>query len=72
MKIIGICGSPRIGGNTEIMVKEALRGAKEEGVQTELIHLGKAKLEFCDGCLICEEIGKCQIDDGVNEINEKP
>ena len=71
MKIIGICGSPRVGGNTEIMVKKTLRGAKEVGAKIELIHLGKINLEFCDGCLSCDETGECHLIDGMTQIYGK-
>lgn len=70
MKIVGICGSPRKGGNTEIMVREALRGAKEGGAETELIRVGELKIEFCDGCLRCEENG-CSIEDDMVWVNQK-
>ena len=39
MKIVGICGSPRRGGNTEILLKEALRGASEGGAEVEEVFL---------------------------------
>jgi multimeric flavodoxin WrbA len=70
MKIIGIVGSPRK-GNTEIMVSAALDEAKKAGAETEIILLRELKLEMCDGCLQCDETGKCHIDDGMNEVNEK-
>ncbi len=70
IKIIGIVGSPRK-GNTESMVRAALDGAKEAGVETEIILLRELKLEMCGGCLVCDETGTCHFDDGMNEINEK-
>lgn len=70
IKIIGIVGSPRK-GNTEIMVRKALEGAKEAGAETQIILLRELQLETCDGCLQCDESGKCHFDDGMNEINEK-
>jgi hypothetical protein len=39
VKLLGIVGSPRKGGNTEIVMKEALKAAMQEGAETELIHL---------------------------------
>ena len=69
-KIIGIVGSPRK-GNTEIMVRAALEGVREAGAETEIILLRELELEMCDGCLQCDETGKCHFDDGMNEINEK-
>jgi multimeric flavodoxin WrbA len=70
MRIIGIAGSPRK-GNTEVMVRAALEGAREAGAETEIILLSELKLEMCDGCLQCDEIGKCHLDDNMNEINER-
>ena len=35
MKILGICGSPRRGGNMEVLLKEALKGAHEAGAEVE-------------------------------------
>jgi multimeric flavodoxin WrbA len=70
MKIIGICGSPRK-GNTETLLNEALKGAKENGIDTELILLRDKNVELCDGCLICERTGKCHIDDDMQEIYKK-
>lgn len=70
IKIIGIVGSPRK-GNTETMVRESLKSAKKEGAETEIILVRDLKLEMCDGCLQCDETGKCHFEDGMNEINEK-
>jgi multimeric flavodoxin WrbA len=69
MKIIGICGSPRK-GNTETLLKEALNKVEEMGLDTELILLRNKKIEFCDGCLICNTTGQCHIDDGMQKIYE--
>ncbi|MCL4458439.1 MAG: flavodoxin family protein [Chloroflexi bacterium] len=49
VKILGICGSPRRGGNTEILVKEALKAAEEiPGVESEFLALAEMKIE--GGC----------------------
>ncbi len=36
VKLLGIVGSPRRGGNTEFMMREALKAAEQEGAETEL------------------------------------
>jgi len=46
MKVIGVVCSPRKGGNTEILISEALKGAESEGADTELITLAGKKIEF--------------------------
>lgn len=71
MKIIGICGSPRKKSNSIRMVEEVLRGAKEVGAEVEAIKIADLNLVYCDGCLVCDETGRCHIEDGLNEINEK-
>jgi len=63
MKILGIVCSPRKMGNTEILVKEALVGARESGATAELISVRGKNLQPCDGCLSCRKTGKCHIKD---------
>lgn len=71
VKLLGIIGSPRKDGNTEIMMKEALKAGEQEGAETELIHLVDFNLKPCDGCRICFETKKCVIEDDVEKIFEK-
>ncbi len=71
VKIIGICGSPRKGGNSEILLKEALKGAEEVGAETEIIFLREKKIEMCDGCCECDTTKKCHLQDDMEEIIKK-
>ena len=71
MKVLGIVCSPRIGGNTEILVNEALASAKASGAEVELITLAQKNISFCDGCLVCEKTAKCKIKDDMKEIYSK-
>ena len=68
MLVVGVCGSPRKEGNTEIMLKEALKGAKEEGAEAELIQLAEKHIEYCLGCDDCKY--PCKIRDDMDEIYE--
>ncbi len=68
MKVIGIVCSPRKGGNTEVLVQEALTGAKASGAETELLTTWGKDITPCDGCLSCEKTGECHIKDDVPEI----
>lgn len=63
-KVIGIVGSPHKNGNTETLMKEALRAISEEGVETELIPLHDKKVGPCQGhgSDVCEN-GCVQKDD---------
>ncbi len=69
MKVLAICGSPRK-GNTETMLKEVLRGARDAGAETELVLLREKKINYCTGCEKCKD-GDCIFDDDMNEILEK-
>ena len=71
MKIIGIVGSARKGGNTEILTKIALEAAEAEGAETELITLSGKEIKPCDACLACRQLGKCRIEDDLPPIFEK-
>ncbi len=39
MKMIAVNGSPRKNGNTAVLLENALRGARENGAETRLVHL---------------------------------
>lgn len=71
MKIIGIVGSARSGGNTEILTRIALEEIAKEGVETELVSLAGKKIEPCDGCRGCAETGKCHFKDDFQGIFRK-
>lgn len=69
MKVIAICGSPRRNGNTEIMLKETLKGAQKEGVKTDLIQLSGKNIKYCLGCDGCKY--PCRIRDDMDKIYKK-
>jgi len=68
VKLFGNVGSPRKGGNTEIVMMEALKAGEQEGAETELIRLVDFSLEPCDGCRSCFETKSCVIKDDVEKI----
>jgi multimeric flavodoxin WrbA len=72
MKILGLNGSERKLGNTEILVKEALMGAEEEGAQIEMLRLTDYKILPCDGLAPCV-FGNtgCNLKDDFNFIMDK-
>ena len=72
MKILGLNGSERKLGNTEILVKEALMGAEEEGAQVEMLRLTDYKVLPCDGLAPCV-FGNtgCNLKDDFNFIVDK-
>ncbi len=71
MKILGLSCSPRRQGNTEILLAEALEGAKQEGAEVELYSVVGKDIQPCDGCRACNETGECHIKDDMQEIYSK-
>jgi multimeric flavodoxin WrbA len=53
MKVLGISGSPRSGGNTELLIQTALKEFESEGMETEFVSLAKRQILPCDGCAGC-------------------
>ncbi len=71
MRILGICGSPRKGGNTEVLLKEALRGAEEAGAKVEVLFLRDKSISPCLEIYGCKEDGRCVIEDDFQGVAEK-
>ena len=71
MKILGIVCSARKGGNTEIMVKEALDSAIETGAQVELLSVAGKNIAPCDGCGSCAKTGICHLQDDMQSIYQQ-
>lgn len=63
MKALAIVGSPRKGGNTEILTRHTLKAIEEEGLETELISLAYLDIKPCTACKVCEKEESCPIDD---------
>ena len=68
MKALGIVGSPRKGGNTELLMAHTLKTIAEEGIETELISLAGKDIRPCTACMACRGNEKCSIDDDLLPI----
>lgn len=74
MKVVGINGSPRKGGNTSILIQAALDELEKQGIETEFVQLGGKKIRGCMACQKCWENKdkRCAVDkDFFNECMEK-
>jgi multimeric flavodoxin WrbA len=58
-RVLGIVGSPRRKGNTEILVEEVLRGANEAGAAVDKVILCELDIAPCDACDSCVDTGEC-------------
>jgi multimeric flavodoxin WrbA len=73
MKVIAINGSPRRGGNTEILLKHVLDTLEAESWRTQYRQIGGKPVRGCTACMKCVEKrnGRCAVDDPVNEYLEQ-
>lgn len=71
MKVLLINGSPNEKGCTYTALSEVAKTLNEEGIETEIFHIGKRAIAGCLGCHQCERLGKCVFDDVVNKCLEK-
>ena len=71
MKVLGLVCSPRKGGNTEILVREALAGAGRKGAETELYLVEDKDIRPCTACEACVPEGICATDDDMQGLYEK-
>jgi len=70
-QVLGISGSPRRNGNTELLIREFMRGAEAGGHKTELIILSELKISPCTSCGSCQKTGKCIIIDDMQAMHKK-
>ena len=68
MKVLGIYGSSRKGGNSDMLLDEALRGARSAGGDISAIYVRDMKISGCLNCGGCDKTGQCVIDDGMQEL----
>ena len=70
-KVLVISPSPRNNSNSEILARQAAKGAEDAGHDVEFITLKDKTLNFCKGCLACQKTMRCVIRDDASEICEK-
>lgn len=71
MKVLMINGSPHVKGNTRIALDEMVNIFEEQGIETEIVHVGNKDIRGCIACMTCKKTGKCVFDDMVNEVAKK-
>ncbi|HOI13064.1 MAG TPA: flavodoxin family protein [Methanoculleus sp.] len=69
-KVVLLCGSPRLEGNTAQVLRECATVLEREGIETETILLAEKHILSCTACGLCTG-GECALDDGLNEIIDK-
>ncbi len=71
MYVLGISGSPRIGGNTDILLDKVLEGALAKGAKTEKVILNTLKFSPCQECENMRDDGTCIIEDDMQVLYRK-
>lgn len=71
MKVLGIMGSPRMKGNTDLLLDEALKGAASQQAEVEKILVDKFNITACKEYYGCLKDGKCVIKDDMDDIYDK-
>lgn len=71
MKLLGIMGSPRLGGNTDLLLDQAIKGAQSTGAQVEKIILDRLEIAPCKEIYTCLKDGDCALRDDMTGIYPK-
>ncbi len=71
MKVLLVNGSPKQKGNTALALEEMAKIFAEEGIESEILHVGNKDIRGCIACGSCYQNGKCVFDDMVNECAPK-
>jgi len=71
LRILGIMGSPRLGGNTDLLLDAALSGARSQGAEVEKIVVDKLNISPCREHYGCLEDGNCIIRDDMDALYPK-
>ena len=71
-KVLILSGSPRKGGNSDILCDEFARGAQEAGNEVEKIRVASKKIHPCSACYYCRDHGgACVHKDDMAEVLQK-
>lgn len=68
MRVVGINGSPRRGGNTDLLLTEVMKGTADKGALTKTLVLNDLKISPCQHCDACFEAGVCRIKDDMQIV----
>jgi multimeric flavodoxin WrbA len=68
MKVVAFLGSPRREGNTEILLKEAIKGVEKSGSSILTFVLNELDIMPCQNCGGCDDTGTCIYEDDMSQI----
>lgn len=71
MKVLALMGSPRGGGNTEVLLDAVLRGAVSAGGEVDLVRLCDLDFGPCVNCGGCDDTGVCILEDDMTPLYDR-
>ena len=71
LKVLGIAGSPRRAGNTDLLLAEVMKGAASRGAKVKTIILNDLNIAPCQHCDACLETGRCKIEDDMQMVYDE-
>jgi len=71
LKVIGISASPRVNGNSDLLLRQALAGAESAGARIEYLRLSDFKIAPCIECNSCYKTGSCVVEDDYHLLSAK-
>jgi len=71
LKVLGISTSPRLKGNSDLLLRKALAGAESAGAQVEYLRIANFNIAPCVECNCCYSTGRCRVQDDYQQILQK-
>ncbi len=71
LKVLGISTSPRLKGNSDLLLREALAGAESAGAQVEYLRVANLNIAPCAECNSCYSTGRCRVQDDYQQVLQK-
>ncbi|MEW6355434.1 MAG: flavodoxin family protein [Planctomycetota bacterium] len=71
LKVLGLSASPRIKGNSDLLLGEALAGVESAGAEVERVHLSQLNIAPCVACGACRNTGMCRVQDDYQDLLQK-
>jgi multimeric flavodoxin WrbA len=68
VKVLGIYGSPRKGGNTDLLLDRILEGSSQAGAAVKSLYVRRIKISGCVECGSCDQTGECALQDDMAEV----
>ena len=70
-RVLILSGSPRKGGNSDLLCDEFMRGAIEVGHEVEKVRVQEKKVGYCIACNVCQNTGSCALKDDMTDLMQK-